>query len=32
MVSERVEGHESLRTAGGPTGYLCSAAVANKIL
>ena len=29
--SERVEGQESVHAVGGPTGYLRSAAVANKI-
>jgi len=29
--SEKVEGQESLHTAGGPTGYLCSATVYMKL-
>ena len=30
--SERVEGQESLHTAGGPTDYLWSATVSNKFV
>jgi hypothetical protein len=29
--NERFEGQESLHTAGGPTGYLCSATVYMKL-
>ena len=28
--SERVEGQESLHTAGGPAGYLCSATIQSR--